>query len=81
VQLVRVQEVQLSGPADAAGAAIAELLHAGRRDPERVGVVAVEREGLAAEARLDPLDPGGARADPDRVAVARSFKTAGIGPA
>jgi hypothetical protein len=76
-----MQEVELPREADTAGAAIAELLHAGRRDPERVGVVPVEREGLSAEARLDPLDPRGARADPDRVAFARSFKTAGVGPA
>jgi hypothetical protein len=80
VQLVRVEQMELSGQADAARAAIAELLHAGRRDPERVGVVTVKRERPAAEVRLDSLDAGRARPDADRVATARSFKTAGVGP-
>jgi len=79
MELVGVQQMQLSRQADPAGAAVAELLDAGCGDPERVGVVAVEREGRTGEARLDALDPRGARPDPDR--VARSFKTAGVGPA
>jgi len=73
VQLVGMQEVELAGEADPAGPAIAELLNARRRDPERVCVVAVKREGAAAEAGLDPLDAGRAGAGADHVARARSF--------
>ncbi len=78
VGLVRVQEVELSRQTAPVGAAIAEPLHACRRDPDRVGVVPVRLERAAAEERLDALDPLGARADPDRVPAraARSFKTA-----
>jgi hypothetical protein len=74
-----MQEVELAGQADPAGAAVPERLHAGDRDPERVRVVAMERERGAAEARLHPLDSRRAPADPDRVAGARTFKTAGPG--
>jgi hypothetical protein len=75
-----MEEVELARQADAACAAVAELLHAGRRDPEGVRVVSVEGESGTGEARLDPLDPGRARPDADGIGAARTFKTAGVRP-
>jgi hypothetical protein len=80
VNLVGMQKMQLPGEAQPPRSAVAEELHPARRDPHRVGVVAVRLERAAAEERLDALDPCAARPDPDRVAAhpARSFKTAGV---
>jgi hypothetical protein len=80
VRLVGVHDVHLAREAAALGAAIGKQLHPARRNPDGVGVVPVRRERPPGEERLDALDPGGARAYPDRVAArtARSFKTAGV---
>ena len=65
--------------ADALGAAIPEALHAGERQAEAVGVVAMARVGVAEEPRRDALDARGGRRGDDPLAacqVARTFKTA-----
>jgi hypothetical protein len=69
--------VQLAREAAPRGPAVSEELLARRRHADRVGVVAVRLEGAGAEECGDALDPGGARAEPDRVGAraARSFKT------
>jgi hypothetical protein len=77
VLLVGVQDVQLPRQARPLGAPVAEALHARRRNADRVGVVAVRREGPAAQEDGGALEAGRTRAHRDRV-LARSFKTAGV---
>jgi hypothetical protein len=83
VRLVGVQEVQLAGQADVARAAVAERLHAGRRDPDGVGVVPVGREPAGREPHLGALEARSPGAEPDPVLplAARSFKTIPVDPA
>ena len=79
VNLVGVQHDDLARPADALGAAIPEALHAGQRQADRIGVVAVARVGVAEEARLDALESVGGRRGDDAFAArafAQTFKTA-----
>ena len=57
MQLVGVQDVALAGQAVAALIAIAERLNPGERNADRIGVVAVRREGRSAQMRLQPFDP------------------------
>lgn len=56
MHLVRMQDDDIAGQADADGAAIMERLDAGKRDSERIGVMPVRRKAIAVEPRLDPLD-------------------------
>ena len=58
VRLVGIQEVQLAGQADVAPAPVAKGLHAGRGDPDRVGVVPVRREPAGRKVHLRALEPG-----------------------
>ena len=83
VGLVGVQDVQLAGQADPACAAVAERLHAGGGDADRVAVVPVRRVRRVREVHLGQLETGGAGPEPDRVAppAAESFKTTGAGAA
>ena len=84
MRLVGMKDVTLAGQALPALAAIAKALDARQRDADRIGVVAVRRKCLAAEMRLEPLDAGRSRAEPDAAppiaanrdgAPAQSFKT------
>jgi hypothetical protein len=79
-----MQHDDLARQADALGAAIPEALHAGERQADRTGAMAVARIGGAEEVRLDALKPVGARRGDDALAlppVARTFKTAAdLGP-
>lgn len=77
VQLVGVEDVQLTRETDVPPTPVAECLHAGDGDADRVGVVSVRHERTTREVQLGPLEPGQARPKPDRVgpAPARSFKT------
>ena len=67
VRLVGMQDVQLTGQADTARAAVAKGLHAGGRDADRVGVVPVRLERARGEVDLGALDAVRARSEPDRV--------------
>ena len=80
MHLVGVEDVQLTGQADAAQAAVAEGLHAGGGDADRVGVVTVRLERAGGEIDLRPLEAGRPGTEPNRVPapVAGSFKTIGI---
>jgi hypothetical protein len=89
MQFVRVQDVALTREAVSLLAAIEESLDARDRHADAVGVVAVEGERLADEARVDALKAFGRRADLDAVprraalgrAIAQAFKTAAAAPA
>src|SRR5262249_53923194 len=76
VDLVGMEDVQLSGQAYAARTAVAERLHAGCGDADRVGVVPVRPERAGGEVHLRALEARRARAEANR--VAGSFKTIGI---
>jgi hypothetical protein len=85
--LVRVEDMALARQAVPSLPSEMEGLNAGKRNADRICIVAVRRKGLAVEMRLEALDAGSARRDPDTVAVAglvarrafaQSFKT---GPA
>jgi hypothetical protein len=80
VGLVGMQDVQLPGQADPPRAAVAERLHAGGGDADRVGVVPVRLERAGGEVHLEAFQAGRAGPQPDRVAppAAGSFKTIGI---
>ena len=80
VQLVRVQHVQLAGQGDVLRAAIAEPLHAGQGDAERVAVMPVRLIGTRGQGDLGALKAGaaGAEADPVAARAAGSFKTTRI---
>ena len=58
MRLVGVQDEHLARQALPRGAAIAEGLHAGDGEADRIGIVAVRIEAVAGEIRLDPLDAG-----------------------
>ena len=62
VQLVRMQHMRVAGEAMAARAAIADRLHAGRGDADRVGVVPMRRERPSGERGFQALDAGCAAA-------------------
>ena len=79
VRLVGMQDVQLTGQADAARATVAERLYAGCGDADRVGVVPVRLERAVGQVHLRALQAGRPRPEPNRVAqAAGSFKTIGI---
>ncbi len=83
VHLVRMQHQHLARQARAGFATIAERLHAGEGDAERIGVVAMRRVGRAGEQHLDALEPVAASPDHDTAAggdalPARSFQTGGV---
>ena len=81
MNLVGMDDDEIAGAAVGPGAAIAERLQPGERDPDRIGVVAMRVEGMAGEIGLDALEAAGRRGDPHPVPRrhdARSFKT---GPA
>jgi len=80
MQFVGMQHVQLARQADAAGAAVAKSLDAGRGDADRVGVVPVRLEGAGGQVHLRALDAVGTRSEPDRVGTqaAGPFKTIDI---
>jgi hypothetical protein len=82
MDLVGVENVELTGKAGAAYAAVPEALHARRRDPDRVGVVSVAFERPGREAHLGAFQTGRARPEANRVTpwAAGSFKTIGIQP-
>lgn len=76
MQLVGMQHDHLAGQAVLKRTAIMEALHAIERDPDGIGVVPVQLEGITVEARLDALEAGGAGRRNDPVVVrARTFKT------
>ena len=79
MHLVRMQNDDIAGLAVAYQPAIPERLDALQRQAERVGVVAVRLERVAAKMRLDPLDAAGGRRNLDTVGGdrhARTFKIA-----
>jgi hypothetical protein len=80
VCLVGMQDLQLSRETDPPRAAVAERLHSGCGDADRVGVVPVRLEREGGEVHLCTFEAGRARAEPNRVTptVAGSFKTIGI---
>ena len=78
VLLVGVQDVELTGQADTARAAVAERLHTGDCDADRIGVVPVRLERGRTEAYLCTLDPVRPRAEPHRL---RPAGPARVGPA
>ncbi len=80
VQLIRVQHVQLPRQRDALRTAIAEPLHAGQRDADRVAVVAMRFIRARGQEDLGTLETraAGAEADPVPARPARSFKTTRI---
>jgi hypothetical protein len=78
MQLVGVQDHELSRKRDAPRAAIAERLHAGRGDADRVRVVPMRLERPAREEDLGAFEAGRARPEADQVRAARSFKTIGV---
>jgi hypothetical protein len=89
MHFVGVKDVTLTRPAVSSFGAIEEGLDTRQGDADRVGVVAVWREGLADEVRFEPLDPVGALADSDPTprpaspgdrAFAQAFKTIGAAP-
>ena len=67
VRLVGVQHMDLAAKASSARAAVAESLHAGGGDSDRIGVVAMGLERARRQVDLGALDPLGALAEPDRV--------------
>jgi hypothetical protein len=77
VRLVGVQDMELPGQADPARAAVAEGLHAGGGDADRVGVVPVRLERARGQVDLRPLQTRRPGPEADRVAppAARWFKT------
>ena len=78
MRLVGVKDQHLARPAGPQATAIVELLHAVEREPDPVGLVTVQVVGVAAEARLQPLQAGRRSVEADLVGVhARMFKTIG----
>jgi hypothetical protein len=80
VNLVGMEDVQLTGQADSARHAVPERLHAGGSDADRVEVVPVRLECEGGEVDLCALEAGRARPESNRVRppVAGSFKTVRI---
>jgi hypothetical protein len=80
VCLIRMQEVKLTGQADATRAAVAERLDTGDGDADRVRVMPMRLEPARREVSLRARDPVDGRPEPKRVRPqrARSFKTAVI---
>src|SRR6185503_13770467 len=73
-----MQHHDLSRRARLGSAAVVERLHAGVRDADRVGIMAVRLEAPAPEPRAEQLDTVGnlCAGDPVRsLTIARSFKT------
>jgi threonine/homoserine/homoserine lactone efflux protein len=80
MRLVRMQHEDLAGNAALVGTAIPKRLHAGKRGPNGVGVVAMRVKGIPCEKGLDALQPAAAGADAEPIGGpgrARSFKTFG----
>lgn len=68
VRLVGMQDRQLAGQADAPRAAVAERLHPGGGEADRIGVVPVRLERAGGQVHLGALEADRARSEPNRVA-------------
>ena len=83
MHLVRVQDVTLTRQAVPLLIAVTKCLHAGKRDADRIGIVAMRRKGSAAEPGLQSLDAVASRTKRDTGhmpsvagwSFAQSFKT------
>jgi len=76
VNFVRMQNDHLSGRAEMGCTTIGKGLDAGKRDAQRIGIVAMRRIGVAMKARLDALDTLARRCLHNPLEFARTFKIA-----